>query len=311
MLKGCRLVIVGLVAALSLAAGEQPTNQPSVVPDASQSQFAKAVQAPYAPYPNLSEEACYKARDHDAADLCAQWRAAIAGEKAAHEARRATSWSIVATILSALAVIGLIVTIWQTWGALDQARRSNLIAQKANARSTRQAIVGAAHTQTALDLAKQNSDAATAQVEVARKSAADAQMMGEAQIRAYMSFTADVPQWADDAAFTFSGTIINSGASPARRVKVLIDWSEQDHRPRAKQSLKMLGDIASGIEPVIVSFKLDFVPNAQHPTSGVSNYFVAVRIVYNDIFGNERMDVFEYCAMSNHQTKSLFLLNMP
>ncbi|WP_416463172.1 hypothetical protein [Sphingomonas sp. VDB2] len=79
----------------------------------------------YRPYPNRYDEACYTAKDHDSADLCAQWRAALSGEKAAEEAHRATFWSIFASWINLLAVAGLLGTIWQTQRALTEARLTN------------------------------------------------------------------------------------------------------------------------------------------------------------------------------------------
>src|SRR5688500_299527 len=81
-------------------------NPQSQKPEQPQTQQQKPTAQPtprYAPYPSWQADACYNAKDHNAAALCAQWRAAVAAEKAAHEARRATSWSIVATVFTAFA----------------------------------------------------------------------------------------------------------------------------------------------------------------------------------------------------------------
>lgn len=78
-------------------------------------------------YRGYDPDPCYRAEDKDAADLCAQWRSAIAGEKAAHEARRATTWSIVATLLNALGLLAvgtaLYLTVMSNRIARDTARR--------------------------------------------------------------------------------------------------------------------------------------------------------------------------------------------
>lgn len=96
---------------LILCGAQPPKEQPK---SANGSQpTAPAVVAPFVPYPGYNPDPCYYAQGHDAADLCAQWRAAVAAEKAAHEARRAGNWSVVATLLSALAIGGLFVTIYQ------------------------------------------------------------------------------------------------------------------------------------------------------------------------------------------------------
>lgn len=147
MLSGYRSIVVAL--GLILAGAQQPTEQAKDGGGGAQQQHATSSQATtptptpeptYRPYPNRHADACYQAKDHDAADLCAQWRAAIAAEKAVHEAGRATTWAIVAAFLSFITVAGLIYSIWQTNGALREARKGNKIAQEANARATRQAI---------------------------------------------------------------------------------------------------------------------------------------------------------------------------
>lgn len=101
---------------LILCGAQPPKEQPKSGGSAQQTAPAPEPAAPPSPtpsggpsgnftaYPGYNPDPCYHAKDHDAADLCAQWRAAIAAEKAAHEARRATNWSIVATFLSALSL---------------------------------------------------------------------------------------------------------------------------------------------------------------------------------------------------------------
>lgn len=82
-------------------------------------------------YGYYDSDSCDKADDYDAGSLCAQWRAAIATEKAAHEARRANLFGMIAASLSVVTVAGLIFSIWQTRGALGEARLSNRIAARA------------------------------------------------------------------------------------------------------------------------------------------------------------------------------------
>jgi len=124
MLRGYRGVFIAAFGWLTLA-GAQPPNQQSQGPTKTeQPKQPPTPEQPFVAYGDLNAESCYRAKSHDAADLCAQWRAAIAAEKAAHEARRSTSWSIVATFLSAAAIMGLLVTIRQTKAALRIARHS-------------------------------------------------------------------------------------------------------------------------------------------------------------------------------------------
>ena len=133
-------------------------------------------------YPGYDPDPCYHAKDHDTADLCAQWRAAVAAEAAAHEARRATTWSVISTVLSALAVLGLIFTIRQGQNGLRLARLANEAANRENARTTRRAVSSAAETAEALSYAKINADAAAEQIKISQATAMS-------QLRAYLSLT--------------------------------------------------------------------------------------------------------------------------
>lgn len=172
MLRSYRYIIVAFFGWVALCAAKPADHQSNNSDRNQQVKTTKRLRPVTAPsttnsqpstfvaYPGYDPAPCYHARDHDAADLCAQWRASIAAEKSAHEARRATFWSLIATLLSALGVGGLIYTIWQTKGSLAEARRGNRIAMKANARATRQAVASDITTQRALEYARLNADAA-------------------------------------------------------------------------------------------------------------------------------------------------------
>jgi len=115
-MRGARIIILAVAwVILSASAPQQEAQHTNSAkgtentPPASNS-TAPAPAAPvdqpvkFTSYPGYNPDPCYNAKDHDAADLCAQWRAALAAEKAAHEARRATDWAIVAAILGALSL---------------------------------------------------------------------------------------------------------------------------------------------------------------------------------------------------------------
>jgi hypothetical protein len=121
MLRGYRHFVFALVGWLILSAANQPPQQQANSANANQVQPEPS----YAPYGPLSEDPCYRSKSHDTADLCAQWRAAFAAEKTAHEARRATDWAIAASAISALALAGLFLSLRQTNKALELARESN------------------------------------------------------------------------------------------------------------------------------------------------------------------------------------------
>lgn len=171
MLRGYRCILVAF-AGLALTAAQQQSEQRESQRNAQQTQGTassapsptKSAEPPYRPYPERYSDACYDAQDHDAADLCAQWRAALAAEKAAQEARIATIAAIIGTFLSLATVIGLIVTIWQTHGALGEARRGNrlnLLFERRSRREARKAEVDQARVLELTDtVAKANKQSA-------------------------------------------------------------------------------------------------------------------------------------------------------
>lgn len=133
-----------------------PTPQPTIAPTPAP---AASPTPKFTAYGGYNPDRCYHAEDHDAADLCAQWRAAVAAEKAAHEARRSVTWSIVASLLSFATIVGLIVTIWRTSGALKEARRGNRLNLLFERRSRRESRAYSTDQATALRIASDNAAA--------------------------------------------------------------------------------------------------------------------------------------------------------
>lgn len=70
--------------------------------------------APYTPYPRVNDPHCYEASDHDAADLCAQWRAAIAAERAANGAGLANWIGATSAVLSFISTVLVLIALAQT-----------------------------------------------------------------------------------------------------------------------------------------------------------------------------------------------------
>lgn len=116
-----RILILAAFAWLVLAAAAQPGHHGNNSAAPHQGQHAGPA---YAPYPDLNSNACYQARDHDQADLCAQWRAAMAAEKAAEASESANRWAMWGTFLSAIALAALLITLYQTERSLKIARQS-------------------------------------------------------------------------------------------------------------------------------------------------------------------------------------------
>jgi hypothetical protein len=153
----------------------------------------------------------------------------LAAEKAANEARLATVAAIVGTVLSLATVVGLIVTILQTRGALAEARRGNIIAHRGAARSTRQAVASAKETEAALKIARDNAEATMVAARSAEESNRIANRAMIVANRAYIVLKPERPKLEkrdDDGTegyeFFFVGE--NVGNSPALGLKCLTQY---------------------------------------------------------------------------------------
>lgn len=217
MPKRTRSIVVSLAGWLIIVGANHPPKpaQPKAFSGQGDTPLLKAPlstqtpQSSYRPYAHRFSDACYNAKDHDAADLCAQWRAALAAEKAASESRLATIAAFVGIALSFATLAGLIVTIWQTRGALKEARRGNrlnLIFERRARRENREAAVDQT---TALMIAQ-------GQLDLARDTA-------RIQTRPYVYF---VEKDEYDSGFVrdevFSAELKNFGLTPARNVLVKV-----------------------------------------------------------------------------------------
>lgn len=158
---------------------------------------------------NMADENCYYDLDHDAADLCAQWRAAIAAEKSSASAAEAMNWTIFGSVLSGLGLIALLATLAQTQRSLGEVRRSNLINMRENSRSTRRALAAMKHTQEALSAARDSAEAAVKSVEIQDRSA-------RLQLRAYLLVDKINISFIADDFIAVRVLIKNVGATPAR-----------------------------------------------------------------------------------------------
>jgi len=112
----------------------------------------------YAAYPEPNSSDCYKAQNHDSADLCAQWRAAIAAERAANASWWGVFWVVIGTALSGAGLFALLAALNQTERSLREAARANDIAKDNTAIENRAWIfpVGQADIARISDMAKGN-----------------------------------------------------------------------------------------------------------------------------------------------------------
>jgi hypothetical protein len=227
-LRGCRGVIVA-IAGLALAGAQQPTKQAEIAKNHQPTQETtnssvpqpKSVELSYSPYADRSSDSCYNAKSHDTADLCAQWRAAIAAEKAASEARNATIAAFIGVFLSFMTVVGLMVTIFQTRGALGEAKRGNQLAFDFELRSREEARRAAEDQERALAIAERN--AKTARKGVGESAKATGAMIKANEIarnaqRAWVAIKGPILKPAQNGT-AFCPEITNVGGAPALDVR--------------------------------------------------------------------------------------------
>ncbi len=104
---------------------QRPT--PSPTPSRSPGPIARPItetDPPFHAHPDMLDEACYEDRSHDRADLCAQWRAALAAERAADNAATANRLAGCSLLVGLIGFIALL-------DNLMQMRRSNGLAKSA------------------------------------------------------------------------------------------------------------------------------------------------------------------------------------
>lgn len=130
MLRGYRGIFAA-IAGLALA-GAAPPGEPSKAQNSGKNNGAPpSAGLNYAPYPDIKSGDCYQSKDHDSADLCAQWRAALAAEEAAKLGWWGNLIGILAAAVSTASVVLVVIALRQTEKSLRAAREANEIAAKA------------------------------------------------------------------------------------------------------------------------------------------------------------------------------------
>ena len=210
MPRGYRSIIAAAFGWLALAGASPPQQQSQHANSAANPNPPTPPDAPYSAYSKRNSDACYEAQNHDSADLCAQWRAAIAAEKTAELAKWGNIIGAVGAVLSFLSVVLVLF-------ALGQGRAANRLTMGENARNTLRALTGAKETAEALRHAQEGSSATAALVKVSEDTA-------RRQLRAYLDF--DGIGWTTDPGRdtekeVFVGVCYafkNYGKTPARQV---------------------------------------------------------------------------------------------
>lgn len=309
MPRGYRSIILAAVGWLILANAQEPAKHAETKNGGAQQSAATApAPAPteptkpaYRAYSDRDSEACYNADDHDSADLCAQWRAAAAAEKAAHEARRATNWSIIATVLSALTLGGLIFSLLQTNGALGEARKGNKLSMRENVRATMRSIASAKDTAEAIQVAKRNADAAGRIADLAEHNS-------KLQLRAYIAPIEARCDFATGAAISGYVRFCNHGATPAKEVRVtVVTWitappiSDPEREggpvPVWRVNFKAVLTATGSDKAVWYSDSPEDVARLMADQRNLSLYLYG-NLTYQDIFGEAHETRFAYRSQS-------------
>ena len=157
-----------------------------------------------------NQQPCRNPQGHDASDLCAQWRAADA-------AQRAARWAWWQMVFSLTGIVGLVVTLWFNFAAWDQARKSKRDTDKAlgHAEESAKAMQAVADT-------LQSQSAFVAQnTETNRQIADSQQKYATLQLRAYISVKIGHAIFQDregNLRFEAKPTLVNSGQTAAKSI---------------------------------------------------------------------------------------------
>ncbi len=194
-----RGIIFAIVGWLALIGASQPQQENKRGNPRQDVERAAAPTSDYAAYADMNATECYQADNHDAADLCAQWRAALAAEKAAEAARLGNYIGAVAALLS-LGSIALVVM------ALKQTEKSLRLAHRDRATATRRAVAAAGEAAAALAIARE-------QVAISDDTA-------KRQLRAYITVEPCGINQAEKGLHRVPLLLENQGATPAKNVMV-------------------------------------------------------------------------------------------
>jgi len=137
MLRGNRVAFCASVGWLILAGAAPPHKQePAANPKQHVSKLTASIEN-YSAYPDRNSDRCYSDKNHERADLCAQWRAAIAAEKASQAAISATDIGYVGNWISGFGAVLSFISIILVLCALKVALQANDITRDTARRQLR------------------------------------------------------------------------------------------------------------------------------------------------------------------------------
>ncbi|HWU94333.1 MAG TPA: hypothetical protein VN029_01975 [Sphingomonas sp.] len=213
--------------------------------------------APFNAHRDVTQEDCYFDPNHDAADLCAQWRAAKAAERSAESAASSNWIAYVSLIFSAIGMLGVGATIIYTRESLFEARKAT---------------------------------------KAAEDTLGEARLTGQAQARCYLAVTrAKVKIYKATGKPSADICIRNFGQTPAFKVKrsIRIGYSDRDDfgKARISEAMKSVSEgdlVAPGDEYQLVRIVYEFPLNDAEKellTAGKLGVVLYVTVTGVDIFG--------------------------
>ena len=230
------------------------------------------------------QQPCRNPQGHDASDLCAQWRAADA-------AQRAARWAWWQLIFSLAGIGGLIVTLWFNFEAWDQARKSE------------------GDTERALTAAEDNARAAL-------KLAESADTNAKKELRAYLDFNGVTlkrwPQYVvppDQIGMRHRTKIKNYGRTPAENVHITAIFSLEGEAAKepgplfkadpVEKPIAIVSPGSSVHEQTFFGLTESLIAALNQ---GLLKIKVSVLLTYTDVFGERHLLRSEYEYLPNSET---------
>lgn len=207
---------------------------------------------PYLPRPDKNDDRCYEADDHDSADLCAQWRAALAAEKAAETAEWGNYVGVASALLSFVSIVLVLI-------ALGQTRKANRISEEEFVKARKESADAARDTASALSQAKRSADAAIKAVSHAE----EANQIARLARRAWIAIPGPFKRPTQNGLFVL-GFFENVGQTPAEDVRVVVyfEMAEQPIPIIIPEKIKGIEADLGKAPPGVVS------PNVKNETEG-------------------------------------------
>lgn len=226
--------------------------------------------------------------------------------------RKSALWTSIMGVAALLGMFLSAVGVLLVWTTFRETKRTNQIAMRENARSTRRALASGHESATALAIAQRNADAAARQVEVAQETA-------KRQLRAYISVVSISQMKPPTVGEAFSSKVkfVNHGRTPAHNVVVQAVVIAQ-RLPHSGDGFTFINDptLAASTQGPTVDFNA--IVKANEPlgeelhallTNGGAAVFCIGLIRYQDAFGEthvtgfrmvrDESGVFNHCQGGN------------